>query len=449
MVVCNIHWIYSNGYLVQAAINNELIVAAIAGLLLGLVLGALVTSVLYLRKLAQLEADREILKSSLKSQEELAAERASSLETAAQSLRVAFDELAGKSLSTNSETFLRLARENLGQYQTQAKAELSARQQAITEIVKPITETLTSTREQLQRAEKERLEAFGAIDQQLKQVLDSHGLLQVETNKLVNALQRPDVGGQWGEITLRRLVELAGMVEHCDFVEQKSVTTDEVQFRPDLVVRLPDRGEIIVDAKTPMEGYLAAAQATDDVARKEALTRHATNVRRRVRELAGKNYWAQFKHSPEFVVMFVPGDQFLGAALNQDPALLEDALKQRILLVTPTSLIALLKSVAYGWRQSVLTDNAEKIRDLAEELFKRLAGFTEHVATLGSALNKSVDTYNRAVGSLERQVLPQARKFTEMGITERKKLAAVEPIDKTARNNTAEPVAKPVPKDAG
>ncbi|NNF67192.1 MAG: DNA recombination protein RmuC [Gammaproteobacteria bacterium] len=430
-------------------LNQNLIIAAAAGLLLGLLLGGLIASIIYLRKLSRSEAANAGLRSDLKSQEALALERSQSLETAAQSLRLAFDEVAGKSLNANSETFLRLAKEKLGQFQMHANAELSARQQAFSEIVKPIQETLSATQQQLQKAEQERSLAFGAIDQQLKQVKDSHDVLQSETNKLVNALQRPDVGGQWGEITLRRLVELAGMVEHCDFVEQKSVSTDQAQIRPDLVVKLPDRGEIVVDAKTPMEGYLAAAQATDDVDRREALVRHAKNVRRRVRDLAAKNYWAQFTNSPEFVVMFVPGDQFLGAALNQDPALLEDALKQRILLVTPTSLIALLKSIAYGWRQATLTDNAEKIRDLAEELFKRLAIFTEHVSTLGNALGKSVDTYNRAVGSLERQVLPQARKFTEMGVAERKKLASVEPIDKSVRQESTTPVATPVPKDVG
>lgn len=435
----------------QLPVSTELLIVAGASLLLGIVLGGLASMVLYLRRLARLEAEREVLRASFKNEEQLAQERAGALEDATRGLRLAFDELARESLSSNSETFLLLAQEKLGQFQTKASADLTARQQAISEIVKPIADTLSTTQKELHRAERERQAAFGAIDEQLKSVRSSHDLLQLETNKLVNALQRPDVGGQWGEITLRRLVELAGMVEHCDFVEQGSVNTDTGQLRPDLVVRLPDRGEIIVDAKTPLEGYLAAAHATDDVARKEALQRHARNLRRRVRELAAKNYWSQFRNSPDFVVMFIPGDQFLGAALNHDPALLEDALKQRILLVTPTSLIALLKSIAYGWRQSVLTDNAEKIRDLAEELYKRLAGFSEHIAALGSSLGKSVDTYNRAVGSLERQVLPSARRFTELGITERKKLASVEPIDKSAREPAAqaEPVAKPVPKDAG
>lgn len=430
-------------------ISTELLIAAGLGLLLGIFIGAIFSVLIYLRKAVRLESERSALQLQLKNQEDMALERAESLEAATQGLRVAFDELAGKSLSRNSETFLRLAKENLGQYQSQASAELGARQQAIKEIVKPIAETLTSTREHLQRSEKERLEAFGAIDQHLKQVHDSHGLLQLETSKLVSALQRPDVGGQWGEITLRRLVELAGMVEHCDFIEQGSIATDDGLQRPDMVIRLPDRGEIVIDAKTPMEGYLAAAQATEDAPRKEALQRHAKNLRRRVRELAAKKYWAQFRNSPDFVVMFVPGDQFLGAALNSDPALLDDALKQRVLLVTPTSLVALLKAVAYGWRHAALTENAEKIRDLAEELYKRLAGFTEHIASLGNALGRSVETYNKAVGSLERSVLPSARRFSEMGISERKNLADLEPIDKTARKPVgASDIAEKSDKDA-
>lgn len=400
----------------------------------GIVLGALITAVFHLRRVGRLEAEREALQARLHSERELAAERDVTVAAATRELRVAFDELASRSLNSNSEAFLRLATENLGKYQAQASADLNARSKAVEELVRPIAQTLEATRKQLHESESARQQAFGAIDQHLQAVRASHETLQLETNRLVSALQRPDVGGQWGEITLRRLVELAGMVEHCDFVEQPQVVGADGVARPDLLVRLPDRGEIVVDAKTPLDAYLAAAQATDDKARRDALQRHARNMRQRVRNLAGRNYWAQFEHSPELVLMFVPGDQFLAAALGEDPALLEDALAMKILPVTPTSFVALLKAVAYGWRQSALTDNAEKIRDLAEDLHRRLAVFTEHLSTIGVNLTRSVDAYNKAVGSLERSVLPGARRFTEMGIAGKKPLAELEPVEKTPRS---------------
>ncbi len=424
--------------------------AAFAG---GALLGALVTAIVYLGRVGRLRTEREALRVRLRSEDEMAEERSRTLEAALTNLQVAFDELANRSLSSHSESFLRLAQEKLGQFQTHADADLKARKQAIAEMIKPIASTLDATRTQLQQTESERQRAFGAIDQHLHAMRASNETLQLETNRLVSALQRPDVSGQWGEITLRRLVELAGMVEHCDFVEQPQIEGDSGKLRPDLIIKLPDRGQIIVDAKTPLNAYLAAAQASDDATRDEALRRHAQNLRNRVRELAAKNYWAQFADSPDFVLMFVPGDQFLAAALSADGALLEDALKLRIMPVTPTSLVALLKAIAYGWRHAALADNAEKIRDLAEELYKRLATFTDHVANLGSSLTRSVEAYNRAVGSLERSVLPGARKFAEMGVAEKKKLATTEPIDQTTRKITAteEPAdaASPKTSDAG
>lgn len=399
----------------------------------GALVGTLATMVFYLRRIGHVEADREALRARLSGQEQLGLERQHAVEAATRELRVAFDELASRSLSSNSEAFLRLATENLGKYQAQANADLNARSKAIDELVRPIAETLAATRKQLQDTERERQQAFGAIDQHLQAVRVSHETLQLETNKLVHALQRPDVGGQWGEITLRRLVELAGMVEHCDFVEQPQVSGADGVFRPDLIIKLPDRGQIIVDAKTPLDAYLAAAQASDDGQRNESLKRHARNLRQRMRKLAHREYWAQFDHSPDFVLMFVPGDQFLAAALGEDPALLEDALALKVLPVTPTSFVALLKAVAYGWRQSALSDNAEKIRDLAEELYKRLATFSDHLANIGSNLTRSVEAYNRAVGSLERSVLPGAKRFTELGIAEKKSIASLEPIATAAR----------------
>ena len=418
--------------------------AAFAG---GALLGVLFTVIFFLCRIGRLQTEREALRARLRSEDELAEERSRTLDAAIRNLQVAFDDLANRSLSSNSESFLRLAQEKLGQFQTHADADLTARKRAISEMIKPIATTLDATRQQLQKSESERQKAYGAIDHHLHAMRASNETLQLETNRLVSSLQRPDVSGQWGEITLRRIVELAGMVEHCDFVEQPQVEGDAGRLRPDLVVRLPDRGQIVVDAKTPLHAYLAAAQASDDVTRDEALRRHAQNMRSRVRELAAKSYWTQFADSPDFVLMFVPGDQFLGAALAADASLLEDALKQHVMPVTPTSFMALLKAIAYGWRHAALTDNAEKIRDLAEELHKRLATFTDHVATLGTSLTRSVEAYNKAVGSLERSVLPGARKFAEMGVAEKKPLATVDPIDKTTRTvTTAQPAAEARPK---
>lgn len=403
----------------------------------GLLIGGLTAAVFYLRRVARISAETESLRARIQSQQQLDTERKETLDAAVRNLHLAFDDLASKSLHSNSETFLRLARQSLGQFQSEARSDLSTRQQAIESLVRPISETLDATRKQLQETERDRQQAFGAIDQHLHAMRAAHESLQLETNRLVGALRRPDVSGQWGEITLRRIVELAGMVRHCDFIEQSQQQGDSARLRPDLVVRLPDRGQVIVDAKTPLHAYLAAVQTDDDETRRTALQRHAANLRQRTRELAAKSYWSQFEDSPDFVLMFVPGDQFLAAGLSEDPALLEDAMKQRVMIVTPTTLMALLKSVAYGWRHSTLNENAQKIRDLAEELYKRLAVFTDHLATTGASLAKSVEHYNRAVGSLERSVLPGARRFTELGITEKKPLAPLDPIDKTAREPAA------------
>ncbi|MDH4074236.1 MAG: DNA recombination protein RmuC, partial [Gammaproteobacteria bacterium] len=238
---------------------------------------------------------------------------------------------------------------------------------------------------------------------------------------------------RWGEITLRRLVELAGMVEHCDFQEQVHTTTEDKIIRPDMIVRMPDSRELVVDVKTPLEAYLEAVEAKDDVQRQLGLERHARNLREHIRKLSGKSYWEQFERSPEFVILFIPGDQFLSAALNEDPDLIEAALAQQIILATPTSFVALLKAVAYGWRQLALAENAEEIRGLAEDLYGRLGAFVGHLNKLGRQLGSSVENYNRAVGSLERMVLPGARKFVELGIRPKKELEQLDPLESLPR----------------
>jgi DNA recombination protein RmuC len=262
---------------------------------------------------------------------------------------------------------------------------------------------------------------------------ESHKSLRQETHNLVNALRRPEVRGRWGEITLRRLVELAGMVEHCDFQEQVHTVGEGKIIRPDMIVRMPDRRELVVDVKTPLDAYLEAVEADNDTQRKLGLERHAKNVRAHIRMLASKAYWEQFDESPEFVILFIPGDQFLSAALNEEPDLIEYALSKQIILATPTSLVALLKAVAYGWRQLSLAENAKEIRVLAEDLYGRLATFVGHMNRVGRQLASSVDHYNKAVGSLERNVLPGARKFVELGVHERKQIEKLETLDPVPR----------------
>jgi DNA recombination protein RmuC len=258
--------------------------------------------------------------------------------------------------------------------------------------------------------------------------------LQGETRNLVKALRRPEVRGQWGELTLKRLAELAGMVEHCDFEQQPSVDTTQGIQRPDMVVHMPGGREIIVDAKAPMDAYLGAVEAKEGGERSREIRRHARNVRDRVRELSSKGYWQQLPRSPDFVVLFIPGDQFLSAALEVDPKLLEDAMADKVVLATPSSLVALLRAVAYGWRQELLAENAEQIRTVGEELFERLTVFAEHLDRLGTHLNRGVESYNKAVGSFDSRILPAVRKFGEMGIQGKKQPPELEPVERLSRS---------------
>ena len=342
--------------------------------------------------------------------------------------------LSGEALRQNSQTFLQLAQESLKQFQVQARGDLEQKEKAVENLVKPIREALEKTERQVQLMEKERKEAYGALHKHLETMAQTQQLLQGETRNLVQALRRPEVRGQWGELTLKRLVELAGMVEHCDFYPQESVDTEAGRLRPDMVVRMPGGREIVVDVKTPLDAYLSAIEAADEVSRSKHLEHHARKLRERVRELATKAYWNQFSSAPDFVVLFIPGDQFLAAALDVDRALLEDALKQNVILATPTSFVALLRAVAYGWRQEQLAGNADRIRELGEEQYQRLATFTEHLARVGSSLEGSVSAYNKAVGSLDSKVLPGARKFVEMGVSARKTLEPLRPLEIAPRD---------------
>ena len=399
----------------------------------GLVLGAFVMWLVARRSRKALQEELARAAASLKHQEALQEERQAAFELANAKLTQAFADISNRSLRANSDTFLQLAQQNLETQQEKAKRELSEREKAVEDLVKPIRDALAASQKQIAELEKARSEAYGGIKSQLHEMQNSQKWLAQETQNLVKALRRPEVRGRWGEITLRRLVELAGMVEHCDFIEQAHTVTDGQIFRPDMIVKMPDERHLVVDVKTPLDAYLEAAEAPDDAQRKLGLERHAKNVRAHIRMLSTKAYWEQFEESPEFVILFIPGDQFLSAALSEQPDLIEYALSRQIILATPTSFVALLKAVAYGWRQLALADNAREIRALAEDLYGRLGTFVTHMNRVGRQLASSVENYNKAVGSLERSVLPGARKSTELGVQGKKDIEKLDTLDPVPR----------------
>jgi DNA recombination protein RmuC len=375
----------------------------------------------------------------------LETERTVALDRAMEQLDRRFDDIAGRQLRENIENFLRLARENLGSHQQGAQATLKEREQAIETLVKPIQESLARTSEALREIETARQRDFGSLRQHLTDMRDTNSALQRETRNLVQALSKPQVRGQWGEIALRRLVELAGMTAHCDFEEQVHVAGEEGALRPDMVVHLPEGRDIVVDVKTPLDAYLAAAEAPTDEIRGAALKRHSQHVADRVRLLSSKNYAAQFSHAPQFVVLFLPGDQFLSSALDHQPDLLDRAMSSNIILTTPSTLLALLKTVYNGWQNVRLAENAERIRRLAEDLYARLSTFRNHMGKIGASLESSLRAFNAAVGSLERNVLPGARKFVELGVRAEKPIEELPEIEVSVRlaDNPAPQLAPP------
>jgi len=407
--------------------------AAVLAFVAGAILGALGCALWRAKREERLRIEAEVLRARLKSDEALAVERNQALERARDQLKAAFGDLSRETLQSNNAMFLVMARERLAEQQTAAAQTLADRQTAIESIVAPIREALAKSEAQLQALERDRIDAFATIKTQMETMASSQNLLSRETRNLVTALRRPDVRGQWGELTLRRVVELSGMTAHVDFTEQAHRTTETGAIRPDMIVHMPERRDIVVDVKTPLEAYLSAAEATDDEERRLHLRRHAQLVGARIRELATKQYWSQFEHSPDFVVLFLPGDQFLSAALQENPQLIDESLRQNVMLATPTSLAALLKAVAYGWKQSMLADNAAEIRKLGEDLYKRLSVFAEHLGKLGKSLGSSVESFNKAVGSLEQQILPAARRFPELGLRVNREIEAIEPVASLAR----------------
>ncbi len=402
-------------------------------LLIGAGVCALVAAILVAKKRDALERQILGLEAEMEAERRVATERERAFVEQREQLEASFSHLSTEALKRNTEAFLNLAQQRFKTHQVSADAQLQERSKAIENLVKPISDALRKTENQVREMEKERKQAFGALERHLDLLATDHKALRQETRNLVSALRRPEVRGRWGEMTLKRLVELAGMVEHCDFEEQAQVSGDGGRFRPDMLIHLPDDRLIVVDVKTPLDAYLTAQEAPDDASREKAMMQHVRNVRERVRELSQKAYWDQFSNSPDFVVLFIPGEQFLAAAMDRDPGLLENALQNRVILASPTSLVALLRAVAFSWRQVDMMRNAEKIRALAETLHKRAGIFTEHFRKVGKALQSSVDHYNSTLGSFERNFIPAARKLEDLGVRATKELEEPPPIDKKVR----------------
>jgi DNA recombination protein RmuC len=386
-------------------------------------------------KFTQLAQERAQLATMLQKEREHAAEKLVLFNQAEQKLTDAFKALSADALNTNNQSFLKLAEASLKAFQETAKGDLEKRQQAIGAIVQPVKESLERVDAKIQALETARAAAYTGLSQQLQSLVDTEKQLRTETASLVKALRAPNVRGRWGEMQLKRVVELAGMLDHCDFHEQVSETTEDGRLRPDLVVHLPGGVDIVVDAKAPLAAYLEALEATDDAVRQQKLKDHARQVQDHVEKLGSKAYWQQFQPGPDFVILFLPGETFYDAAREQDPSLVEAAFNnRRVLIATPMSLITLLRAIAIGWSQERIAKNAEEISELGRSLYDRLATLGEHLIKLGRSLDAAVDAYNKSVGTIETRVLSTARQFRDLGAAQGdKEIPEIPPLEHKTR----------------
>ncbi len=405
--------------------------------ILGLLAGGAVAW--FFRKAREAEAlgrerqERATLEVRLAEAQKNLAEQRSLLEAAQARLEDAFKAMAGEALKSNNEAFLQLAEQTLKGHLAEATGDIELRRKAVEDLVAPLRQALQGYHEKADTLERERQQAYGGLTNLMQTVALAHEKLKQETGNLVSALRQPNVRGRWGELTLRRVVELAGLTEHCDFTEQETRDAEEGALRPDLVVHLPGRREIVVDAKTVLSAYLDAHEAANEEAREAALARHAAHLRERVRNLSSKRYWERFGRSADFVVLFIPGEPFLSAAVQRDPALLDDAMADRVVLATPSTLVALMKAVAYGWRQEQLAEKAQEIAEHGKRFFEAVSVWVGHLQKLRRAVWDTVVSFDEAQGSLERNVLPKAREMKKLGVSSDREVPSIEAVERVPR----------------
>jgi len=417
------------------------IFSGLIGIIAALLLGALAAFLFFrgkesrlMEKMSDLKSENSQLRTQLEGERRLAGDKLALLQEASQGLRDAFKALSSDALKSNNQAFLELAKTTLERFQSEAKGDLGQRQKEVENLVAPIKESLERYDRQIQAIEKSRHQAYGSITEQVKSLLQSQQELKQETGNLVRALRTPHVRGRWGELTLRRVVELAGLIEHCDFVEQDSLNTESGRLRPDMIIKLPGDKHFVIDSKVPLQAYLDALEAPDDRQRQAHLQNHARQVRVHLQNLSSKAYWDQLETTPEFVILFIPSESFYSAAIEQEPQLFEEGVNQRVILSTPATLIALLRAVAYGWRQERVTANAREISELGKSLYDRLAVLARHLEDMGRHLERSVEAYNRAVGSVESRVLVAARRFKELGATAQGDIPELSQVEKMPRS---------------